>query len=470
MSNFDQRSPVSTANSRVAEAVMKRRDELIGLTKRFVAFPTTNPPGTDLVECQQWICDRLESYEIPLEVIESSTTGGDHKIIVGTVGSSGPVMYFHGHYDVVPEFSASQFAAVERNGSLIGRGTCDMKGGLVALLIAAVIHRELGGGGQVKLVFVPDEETGGVNGSERLEELGVITSAPTVGAVIAEPSYPDIWYAARGAFTVEVTITGRPAHVGLHYTGVNALTIGHAVLGQLMSFGESVAMHKTSLRIEPEAARSSIVLIGGTSGGGTNFNIVPDQFRFTIDRRPNPDEDYAGAKAALLDQLDELARHHPLSYEVLQDVDPALTAPDAELIRSTRCTLLTSMSPSQICSSPAMCTPRYYNARCRRPRESSIPLGRRLCPRNAAVPRGTVGHLSDERSIEVHDPQICSSVRSALNEKMVTVGRPIRKPDSLGRRCQVLRQITVGADEMKRKSAAVVDAICDPLPGWRPTN
>ncbi|MGH9213435.1 MAG: hypothetical protein ACRD2C_22595, partial [Acidimicrobiales bacterium] len=42
---------------------------------------------------------------------------------------------------------------------------------------------------------------------------------------------------------------------------------------------------------EPEAARASIMLIGGVTEGGTNFNIVPDTFRFTIDRRPNPDED-----------------------------------------------------------------------------------------------------------------------------------------------------------------------------------
>ncbi len=324
----------ATADPAVRDAVASYRRDLIELTAEFVSFPTVNPPGTDLRDCQRWICAQLARFGIDAEVVDSSTTGGDHKIIVGTIGHEGPVMYLHGHYDVVPVFSADQFVAVESDGSLIGRGTCDMKGGLVAMLVAAVIHRDLGGGGTIKLIFVPDEETGGVNGAERLEELGVITPRQAVGAIVAEPSFPHIWYAARAAFTVEVTIRGRAAHVGLHYTGTNAFVEAHHVLADLITYGERVAQHRTSLRIEPEAARSSIMLIGGMSGGGTNFNIVPDSFSFTIDRRPNPDEDYGAVKRELLAKLDGLAADHPLEYRLIQDVDPSFTSPDAPLVDS----------------------------------------------------------------------------------------------------------------------------------------
>ena len=321
----------------LAAMVEARRDELVRLTTEFVAFPTVNPPGTDLADCQQWICTHLDHYQIPHEVIDTSTSGGPHRVIVGTIGTDGPVLYLHGHYDVVPVFSPEQFHVDERDGVLFGRGACDMKGGLIAMLLAAVIHRERGGGGQIKLVFVPDEETGGVNGSERLEELGIIDpTTPTVGAIVAEPSFPNIWYAARAAFTVEITIAGRPAHVGLHYTGDNALRTAHTVLADLFAMADDIAEHRTELRIEPEAARRSIMLIGGTSGGGTNFNIVPDEFRFTIDRRPNPDEHYPTVKAELLERLDQLAARHPLTYRVLQDVDPALTSPDAALVAAVQ--------------------------------------------------------------------------------------------------------------------------------------
>lgn len=319
------------------EIVESRRNELVRMTAEFVAFPTANPPGTELVDCQRWICAQLDRYQIPYVVHDTSTIGGPHRVIVGTIGTDGPVMYLHGHYDVVPAFTPDQFQAQQRDGALFGRGTCDMKGGLVAMLLAAVLHRERGGGGQIKLVFVPDEETGGVNGSERLEEFGVIDpTAPTVGAIVAEPSSPNIWYAARGAFTVEVTVSGQPAHVGLHYTGSNALRSAHTVLENLFTMADDVAQHRTELRIEPEPARHSIMLIGGTSGGGTNFNIVPDHFRFTVDRRPNPDEDYATVRSDLLTRLDQLARDHPLTYQVLQDVDPSLTSVDSPLVAATQ--------------------------------------------------------------------------------------------------------------------------------------
>lgn len=327
-------SSAAACDPEILEAVELFRQDLIDLTVEFVSFPTVNPPGTNLAACQRWICEQLDRFDIDVEVIDSSTTGGDHKIIVGTIGDEGPVMYMHGHYDVVPAFAEEQFVAVESDGSLFGRGTSDMKGGLVAMMLAAVIHRNLEGGGMVKLVFVPDEETGGMNGSERLEELGVITPAAAIGAIVAEPSFPDIWYAARAAFTVKVTVTGRAAHVGLHYTGTNAFIEAHQVLAELISYGDRVAQHQTSLRIEPEAARSSIMLIGGMAGGGTNFNIVPDSFSFTIDRRPNPDEDYVTVKRELLAKLDELATDHALEYEIIQDVDPAFTSPDSPLVES----------------------------------------------------------------------------------------------------------------------------------------
>lgn len=312
-----------------------RRAELIRLTSEFVGFPTINPPGTDLAACQDWIRSTLDAFGIAHETHDSSTVGGPHQVIVGSIGNTGPLMYLHGHYDVVPVFDDAQFVAKEMDGLLTGRGTCDMKGGLVAMLLAAVDHRDAGGSGQLRLVFVPDEETGGANGSERLEELGVITPDDAVGAIVAEPSHPDIWYAARAAFTVEVTVAGRAAHVGLSYTGANALEAAQPVMAELFSMAASVAEHRTDMRIEPEAARASIMLIGGTSGGGANFNIVPDEFRFTIDRRPNPDEDYATVKADLIGRLEALAQDHPISWRVLQDVDPARTPVDSPLIRHT---------------------------------------------------------------------------------------------------------------------------------------
>jgi acetylornithine deacetylase/succinyl-diaminopimelate desuccinylase family protein len=318
----------------INDIVASRTDELVEMLQSFIAVSSENPPGTGLREAQNWIVEKLSGYGIPYEIHDTARTDTDHAVIIGRVGEDGePFLYMHGHYDVVPAFSPEQFHPRISDGSVYGRGASDMKSGVVGMLLATVVHRDLGGAGQVRLVYVPDEETGGADGSERMSDLGLVDPIGCLGAIVGEPSYPDIWYAARGAFTVKVTVNGKPAHVGLHYTGVNAFERAHRVVSRLWSWRDTVASHKTDFRIEPEAARASIALIGGVSGGGTNFNIVPDEFSFTIDRRPNPDEDYNEVRQDLLDLLDELAEEDELRVEVLQDARPASTPPDHDLVK-----------------------------------------------------------------------------------------------------------------------------------------
>lgn len=322
--------------AKIRKLVTARADELVGLLESFVAVPTENPPGSGYREAQRWITDRLDEHGIEHATHSTSRSDGDHAVIIGKSGDGDEFVYLHGHYDVVPAFSPDQFVPEVIDGSVHGRGTSDMKSGVVAMLLAAVIHRELSGSGQVRLIYVPDEETGGADGSERMTHLGLIETEGCLGAIVGEPSFPDIWYAARGAFTVQVTVKGRPAHVGLHYTGVNAFEHGHEIVGRLREWGHTVSSRKTDFRIEPEAARSSIVLLGGTSGGGTNFNIVPDEFSFTIDRRPNPDEDYDQARKELLDLLDGFKDDFEVSLEILQDARPASVSPENALVESIR--------------------------------------------------------------------------------------------------------------------------------------
>jgi acetylornithine deacetylase/succinyl-diaminopimelate desuccinylase family protein len=348
---------------RVQRLVQRRRDEMVGLLTDLCSIPAQNPPGSHLVESQAWIERTLSRYGVPSQTHDTSRSGGDHRVVIGTVGESGPTMYLHGHYDVVPAFDPGQFSPAVRDGAVYGRGACDMKGGLVAMLIGALVHRDLGGRGRVRLVYVPDEETGGADGAQRLAERGLIDPEDCVGAIVGEPSFPDLWYAARGAFTIRVTVHGRPAHVGLHYAGDNAFEHAHRLIGQLLAYRDAIARHRTALSIEPAAARESVMLIGGLAEGGTNFNIVPDRFCFTIDRRPNPDEDYVEARRDLLDRLDTFGREHPLSVEILQDVGPARTDEDAPLIQTMQAAVAATSGRSlRVSMCPGCLETRVYSA------------------------------------------------------------------------------------------------------------
>jgi succinyl-diaminopimelate desuccinylase len=326
-------------------------DALLRFARDLVAIPSENPPGREYERCVERIQAELETLGIAHEVVETGDRDVRRQAILGRVGDSGPLLYLHGHYDVVPAFGAEQFEPRVEGGFLVGRGSSDMKGGLAAIVHAAQAAAE--SGVRVGLVIVPDEETGGRLGAERLAELGRLDPS-AAGAIVAEPTWGTIWHACRGALTLRVVVRGRPAHVGLHYEGVNAFAGAVDVVLALRGLEAELRQRRSALAFasdDPRAAES-ILLVGGVAGGGTSFNVVPDAFAFTVDRRPNPDEDYDDAKQELLAMLEACrSRELDLEWEVLQDARGAETPAGSEFVRAVADAVaeVTGSRPSVTC-------------------------------------------------------------------------------------------------------------------------
>ena len=113
-----------------------------------------------------------------------------------------------------------------------------------------------------------------------------------------EPTSGVVWNANRGAITVKVTVHGREAHVGLLHQGRNAFEAAMRVVAGLQALARRVE-RQTRFRVTPAAARRSLMLIGGRVEAGSNFNVVPGRCVFTVDRRMNPEEDFAAERDAL---------------------------------------------------------------------------------------------------------------------------------------------------------------------------
>jgi len=178
------------------------------------------------------------------------------------------------------------------------------------MIYAAVALRDSGAlkGGRIGLVLVPDEETAGPGGSRLLAERGLL-GANGIGMLTPEPTGGVIWNSNRGAITLKITTKGKAAHVGRQHEGVNAFE-------RMLD----VAQALRALKAEVEAANGSILMLGGRSEGGTNFNAVPDACSFTVDRRINPGEDFDQEKRRLLDVLDRARdRGCELDLEILQE-------------------------------------------------------------------------------------------------------------------------------------------------------
>jgi acetylornithine deacetylase/succinyl-diaminopimelate desuccinylase-like protein len=126
-----------------------------------------------------------------------------------------------------------------------------------------------------------------------------------IGMLTMEPTSGVVWNANRGVISVRVTVRGKPAHVGLHFRGINAFTGMLDVAGKLRALSEIVSKRLTAFSISPEPARRSVLLLGGELTGGHSFNVVPERASFTVDRRTNPEEDFEVERKQLLDVVNE---------------------------------------------------------------------------------------------------------------------------------------------------------------------
>jgi succinyl-diaminopimelate desuccinylase len=296
-------------DQKITEAIAGYRDAMVDLTRELVAIPTENPPGNRYGDAVQLLCRRLGELGFTDTRVE-----GDCVLSFSGVGDR--TLYFSGHYDVVPAQTPTQFEPSLKGANLFGRGSSDMKSGLAAMIYAACALRDCGVPlhGRIGLVFVPDEETAGPRGSRYLAERGLL-GQNAVGMLTPEPTGGVVWNANRGAITLRVTVMGKSVHVGRQHEGLNAfdrmLEVGQA----LTALKAEVERRTTAFHIAPDAARRSILMLGGRTEGGTNFNVVPDRCSFTIDRRLNPEENFDQEKQRLFAVLDK-ARAGGIDLEI----------------------------------------------------------------------------------------------------------------------------------------------------------
>jgi len=317
------------AGERLLRWLREREGEMAVLLADLVAVPTENPPGRHYHVFADLFENRVAKLGLPCDRFEASSkrAAGDVPACLSVSYGKGRVFYFHGHYDVVPAQSEEQFKPCRKEHFLFGRGACDMKGGIVSMLYALLALREGGAemDGKVQLILVPDEETGGARGSANLAEQGIL-GRDGVGMLLAEPTSGVVWNANRGAISLRVQVKGKSAHVGLQHQGENAFERVHSVVEGLQELKREVEQRTTSSNVGAGQSRNSILMLGGQSGGGTNFNVVPESCWFTIDRRINPEESLTEEKARLIEVLKECQRQEiPLEWEVLQEGSSAST-------------------------------------------------------------------------------------------------------------------------------------------------
>jgi acetylornithine deacetylase/succinyl-diaminopimelate desuccinylase-like protein len=324
---------LTPVDRRAAEALAwlePHADAMAELVVELVGLDTENPPGRGLGRFARSLQGTMEALGCSPEIVEVASHAAleDPCVVIGSVGDGAGTIYFHGHFDVVPAQSRDQFRPVRAGRTITGRGSADMKGGLVSMLYGAIAARELGllEDRRVVLHFVCDEETGGHAGSGHLRDHELIDSG-ALAMVTAEPTAPVVWSACRGAITMRVHVRGREAHVGQAHRGINAFEHATRIAEPLHRLAAELRERQTAIPMDDDDAAGSMLVVGGQARAGANFNVVPGEAWFSLDLRFNPEEELDAMLGLLRRTVEEAAAEigADVTIDVLQAEPAAVT-------------------------------------------------------------------------------------------------------------------------------------------------
>lgn len=173
-----------------------------------------------------WEIGDQELIEHPKFCSDRKDFSGNPNVIGVLKGSGGGrSLILNGHIDVVPEGDRNDwlhdpFSGHIQDGKLYGRGSTDMKGGSVALLLAmeSIISAGIGLKGDVIFQSVIEEESGGAG-----TLAAVLRGYKADGAIIPEPTNMKLFPKQQGSMWFRITVKGRSAHGGTRYEGVSAI-------------------------------------------------------------------------------------------------------------------------------------------------------------------------------------------------------------------------------------------------------
>jgi len=193
------------------------------------------------------------------------------------------------HLDTVPPADESQFVPRKEGDRLYGRGACDTKGSVAAMLSAVIaVANSKRRPRETEIIFVGtvDEESGQA-GSRALARSHLKADL----AIVGEPTSHQIVTAHKGNIWLQIETRGKSAHGSRPELGRNAI---HAMARIVDALETEYAAMLRKRRRHPLLGHATINV--GTIRGGMQPNIVPDSCTIAIDRRTLPGETDAGVK------------------------------------------------------------------------------------------------------------------------------------------------------------------------------
>lgn len=304
-------------------------EEVIRVVSDLISIPSVNPMGERVSGDEYFereIGKYVENYlkKLKLDVVKQKVVDNRYNII-GMIdrGKNNKSILFETHMDTVPvkNMKIDPFRPFIKDNRIYGRGACDAKGSLAAMLVGikTALNKKIKVPFIIAAVVSEEYLHIGVN---KLIESGI----KSFGGIVGEPTELKIAIAHKGTVRWKIITRGKSTHSSKPEQGVNAIYRMSKIINVLEKYATKVLKHKKHPVVE------SATLSVGKIRGGEFINIVPDYCEIEVDRRVLPGEDLFSIIPLVKKYLDSAKLDFNFEMEEPFAIDPSMELSKKEII------------------------------------------------------------------------------------------------------------------------------------------
>ena len=301
------------------------QDATLALTRELIARRSVTP---DDAGCQGSMMARLEQVGFSVEPMRF----GEVDNFWATRGTSGPLLVFAGHTDVVPpgddaRWDSDPFTATVDGDDLVGRGAADMKASLAAMVVACeqFVSQHPDHAGRIGFLITSDEEGPAKQGTVKVMETLISRGEQIDWCVVGEPSSTEalgdlVKNGRRGSLNARLTVHGKQGHIAYPHLADNPI---HRAMPALDALANE-AWDNGNDFFDPTSLQISTV----RSGQGVT-NVIPGTVEVLFNLRFSTEL----TAEAIQSRCEAILDAHDLTYEIEWSLSgkPFLTEPGALL-------------------------------------------------------------------------------------------------------------------------------------------
>ena len=284
-------------------------DELVGMLSKAVDIPSINPKGNEKPMCE-YVEKLLKENNI--EYSSVPVEEGRYDIIAKIRGSQDKdALVFTGHMDVVPvsedemkRWNTPPFTSTIKDGKLYGRGSADMKSGLISAIYSMILlkRNNITPKRDIILAATIDEENL-MKGSKALQDNEAFKNAKYL--IVCEPTDMKICNEQKGRTWADICVHGMTAHGSQKGVGENAIYLAIKLIEKIKH---------TEFKEYPDTFWRTLAI-----NAGVEPQVVPDRCVFTVDARLQVGHEPAKIWEKLEELIQEIKSENPhfdATYEI----------------------------------------------------------------------------------------------------------------------------------------------------------